>query len=456
MELLDAINATVTSESETTVNYSIEDLTVTNVVSSLYVSENSAKVNDLMKYVNLYLRIVFLCCLCFFAFTTNIINMVVLVKQGVRSCVSLCIFCLSATDFLSTFAALCTTPPKILMYLNRRNRVDPYAIYFFMVYMSAIFYDVSNTLTAFLSFERCLCVCLPLKFKDIFTIKRGVVVIVCIYLLCFGIYLPHFLTSGLEKRSSGSGNTTYWALWVSPNRAAVDRYINIAVQFCLTVLNMAVVGVCTVLMLLALKRSSRFQDGRKNRGNLGRDSVRESGDKNRESTSRFPSSPTEFAEITSSTDLGEPGTHLRPKDDHVDERFRENGELEVNKLCSNRLTEFSGYIKKESMEFKSGNVRHKRKQKSQSSRNLNVMKTVIILCVICFVSNSTRLALTTSSFVEPRLRFGREFDSYYQLSLSLCYVFQVLNCSLNIFVYYKFNISFRMTLQRVFCCRRLT
>ncbi|KAK3720483.1 hypothetical protein RRG08_058371 [Elysia crispata] len=185
--------------------------------------------------------------------------MVVLVKQGINTCVSLCLVCLSATDFLSTCFGLCVVPHKILMFLNRRPGFDPFAFYFFMVYMSAILYDVSNTLTTFLSLERCLCVCLPLKFKDIFTFWRGVTVIVCIYLLCFGLLLPHFLSSSLEMRTSG--NSTFLALWLSPDRAAVDVYID-AVHFCQIIVVMTVVFVCTLLMVVSLNRSSKFQGGK--------------------------------------------------------------------------------------------------------------------------------------------------------------------------------------------------
>ncbi|GFS26391.1 chemosensory receptor C [Elysia marginata] len=127
-----------------------------------------------------------------------------------------------------------------------------------MVYMSGVLYDFSNTLTAFLSLERCLCISLSLKFRHIFTTKITVVVIVCTYVLCFGLMVLHFLTSGFVTRTSG--NSTFLTLWLSPNRAAVDAYVDV-MHFCQTTAIMSVVFVSTFVMLVSLKRSSNFQSG---------------------------------------------------------------------------------------------------------------------------------------------------------------------------------------------------
>ncbi|KAK3720487.1 hypothetical protein RRG08_058375 [Elysia crispata] len=208
--------------------------------------------NKVMRYIDLYMNIILPCTLSVFTLGANTVNMMVLVKQGINTCVTLCLVCLSATDFLSRVAGWFSQLLGVLMILNIRLGFDPLAFSFFMVYTSAIFYDVSNTLTTFLSLERCLCVCLPLKLKDIFTFWRSVTVIVCIYLLCFGLLLPHFLSSGLKMRTSG--NSTFLALWLSPDRAAVDVYID-AVHFCQTTVVMAVVFVCTLLMIVSLNHS---------------------------------------------------------------------------------------------------------------------------------------------------------------------------------------------------------
>ena len=341
--------------------------------------------NKVMRYIDLYMNIVLPCILSVFTLCANIVNMMVLVKQGINTCVSLCLVCLSATDFLSRVAGWFSQLLGVLMILNIRLGFDPLAFSFFMVYTSAIFYDVSNTLTTFLSLERCLCVCLPLKLKDIFTFWRSVTVIVCIYLLCFGLLLPHFLSSGLKMRTSG--NSTFLALWLSPDRAAVDVYID-AVHFCQTTVVMAVVFVCTLLMIVSLNHSSKFQGGKDKGSKPCKSPVTVSGRKTAKN-SNASQSPCEVLESHKNT---------------------------------------------------------------QSSRNLNVIKTVIFLCVICFICNLSRLALSAATYLEPRLNYGAEYQNVFQILLAVCYMFQLLNCSLNIFVYYRFNQSFRRTLQNVVYC----
>ncbi|GFO33931.1 chemosensory receptor c [Plakobranchus ocellatus] len=391
----------------------IADLTVNftrngseNSTLDMSISVADIYMDKVMRYISLYLNSIAVSILCFFAFATNIVNIVVLVKQGVRSCVSLCLLCLSVTDFCSTFVGFFTAPAKLMTYLEiTTSPVDPYAIYFVTVYLSATFYDTSNTLTAFLSLERCLCVSLPLKFKDIFTFRRGAGAIFGIYLFVFGLNVPHFLSSGLEWKTSEQ-NRTYLGLWLSSDRVAVDFYLNITIHFCLTIFNMLTVCVCTQIMLVSLNRSSKFQK--------------------RKATNR-----TSFS---------------RDGPDASEETQSE--ELKVYSAVKDRSE--SG-PKRKSEKDSSKNKNEKLRAMS-SSRNVNAVKTVILLCVICSLANLTRLIATISTYIEPKLRLGGEYSHWLEISVSISYVFQLLNCSLNIFVYYRFNRSFRTTFQQVFCC----
>ncbi|GFS26398.1 chemosensory receptor C [Elysia marginata] len=70
--------------------------------------------------------------------------------------------------------------------------------------------------------------------------------------------MPHFLSSGFVTRMSG--NSTFLTLWLSPDRAAVDAYVDV-MHFCQTTAIMSVVFVSTFVMLVSLKRSSNFQSG---------------------------------------------------------------------------------------------------------------------------------------------------------------------------------------------------
>ena len=314
--------------------------------------------DKVMPYIELYMNIILPCTLSVFTISTNIINMMVLVKQGINTCVTLCIFCLSATDFLSTVAGFCAVLLRILMYLNIRRGFDPLAFYFFMVYIFATVYDVSNTLTAFLSLERCLCVCLPFNFKDIFTFWRSAGVIICIYLLCFGLYLPHFLSSGLEMRTSG--NSTFLALWLSPDRAAVEIYID-TVKFCQTTVVTTTVFVCTLLMIVSLNRSSKFQGKTKKGRQPSQSPERESTGKNTESSG-----------ITNTQEDG-------------DERTSGMNMETINRGIQGETKIHEKDHQKSGQPIKGlKSIRGTSEKTTKSSRNLNVIKTVIVLCIISF------------------------------------------------------------------------
>ncbi|KAK3802985.1 hypothetical protein RRG08_051740 [Elysia crispata] len=419
------------------------------VLNTTYARDGDNYMDKVMEYIDLYLNIVSTCILSVFTLSANIINMMVLVKQGINTCVSLCLVCLSATDFLSTFFGFCAVPPKILMYLNRSPGFDPFAIYFIMVYMSAILYDVSNTLTAFLSLERCLCVCLPLKFKDIFTFWRSVTILVCIYLLCFGLLLPHFLSSGLEMRTTG--NSTFLALWLSPDRAAVDVYIDV-VHFCQTAVIMTVVFVCTLLMNVSLNRSSKFQGGRDKGSKPCKSPVTNSGRKTAKNSSAAQANSCEDEQASEEKIENISGSLQNSGVDQTEDPKRNRKSIA---MTAGKKLKFNSKSKRTATDVKSGkdSITANNDKNTPSSRNLNVMKTVIVLCFICFLCNLSRIIAATATHLEPRLRFGKEYGDWYQLLLSICYVFQILNCSLNIFVYYRFNQSFRKALRHILFCK---
>ncbi|KAK3720490.1 hypothetical protein RRG08_058378 [Elysia crispata] len=354
--------------------------------------------------------------------------MMVLVKQGINTCVSLCIFCLSATDFLSTVAGFCSLLSRILMYLNIRRGFDPFAFYFFMLYMYAVLYDVSNTLTAFLSLERCLCVCLPLQFKDIFTFWRSVTVLVYIYLLCFGLLLPHFFSSGLEMRTSE--NYTFLALWLSPDRAAVEIYIGV-VHFCQTIVVTSTVFVCTLLMIVSLNRSSKFQGGKKKGRKLNKNLEIESRGKNKESSGGTNTQQEGDEKISGNNPEASNGSILRGAKLLVKDHQKSGQTIKGLK-----------------------SIRRNSDENTKPSRNLNVIKTVIALCAICFICNLMKIGVISATHLEPRFQFGKEYENLFEIVLAVYYVFQLLNCSLNIFVYYTFNQSFRKVLLHFICCKQ--
>ncbi|GFS08402.1 chemosensory receptor C [Elysia marginata] len=408
-------------------NSSIEirqDLNLSDIV-----DYGDSHLSRVIQYLDLYINIVFVFVASVFALGTNIANMLVLIKQGVRGCVSLCLFSISATDFLSTLTGFISVMFKILMHLYKQPGFNPAAVFFLLVYASAVLYDVSNTLTAFLSLERCLCVTLPFKFKDIFTTKLTAVVIVCVYMLCFGLMMPHFLSSGLRMKTFE--NSTYLTLWLSSDRIAVDTYIDVK-NFCQISVILGIVLVCTSLMIISLNISSKFHNKDTTTTAKPLKSSKTRPEVNFKVSSSMPT-----PEITNHEGKGKIETK------------RKNKKNPTKNKDTIKDPQSNGPLTKE-------NTARKQEKNTQSSRNLNVIKTVVMLCVICFVCNLSRIIASTAIVLEPRLKIGREYYDWYQLMIAVCYVFQLFNCSLNIFVYYNYNQSFRETLRQLLGCKSNT
>lgn len=85
-----------------------------------------------------------------------------------------------------------------------------------------------------------------------------------------------------------------------------------------------------------------------------------------------------------------------------------------------------------------------------SSRNRRVEKIILILAILCFVCNSLRLIAMSVVFEY----LGVE-NVKYETWVLLLFVFflQTSNASVNFFVYYVLNVTFRRTVELVFCNR---
>ncbi|XP_059151945.1 uncharacterized protein LOC131938070 [Physella acuta] len=72
----------------------------------------------------------------------------------------------------------------------------------------ATFVRVSWLITSFITFERCLCVSMPLNVKQIITGTRTVVAMVCIYVIVFLGMSPFFIGNQLSSQFNPQTNTS--------------------------------------------------------------------------------------------------------------------------------------------------------------------------------------------------------------------------------------------------------
>ncbi|NP_001191494.1 chemosensory receptor B [Aplysia californica] len=139
----------------------------------------------------------------------NVINIIVFCKQGFKDTVNITLFGLTISDMgcaITLFwGSVCFNPLFI--------EADLPMVYQDIIYLTSgwplvCFARISSWITAFVTFERCLCITVPLKVKMILTPRRTVFVVVGIYLGIILCVVPLYYAMGLGPRHFPERNVT--------------------------------------------------------------------------------------------------------------------------------------------------------------------------------------------------------------------------------------------------------
>ena len=128
--------------------------------------------------------------LLFAGLLSNVTNIVVFLKVGVKDSVSTLLLTLSFSDF----AFLGVFSPTIIR--NSFSRFGTYQIHslsvinFIFFWPAFTFYGYSAYISVFLGVTRCACVAMPLQFKSVFTVKRTVAALLVLFCSDVLLHLP--------------------------------------------------------------------------------------------------------------------------------------------------------------------------------------------------------------------------------------------------------------------------
>ncbi|CAL1543187.1 unnamed protein product, partial [Lymnaea stagnalis] len=76
-------------------------------------------------------------------------------------------------------------------------------------------------------------------------------------------------------------------------------------------------------------------------------------------------------------------------------------------------------------------------------RELRVVQQVTVISSVYVLCNFPKVLVNISGILEPDLKFTKRFQKVYQLIIIIMNLFQVLNCGINITIYYRYNTKFR-------------
>ncbi|XP_059177784.1 uncharacterized protein LOC131957098 [Physella acuta] len=135
-----------------------------------------------------------------FGILTNNINIIVFYKQGLTSSINISFLSLAISDLCSLITLLwfnvCANP----LFKNADDipMVPSEFVHLTAGFPHACFARITCLITAYITAERCMCITLPLKIKQIITPRRAAYIICFIYILHMTTLVPEYLSLHID------------------------------------------------------------------------------------------------------------------------------------------------------------------------------------------------------------------------------------------------------------------
>lgn len=188
----------------------------------------------------------------------NVLNIVTFLKQGVRDTVNISLLMLAVSDLGSLifllFWNILSTPSFSSLDLS----FYPEQIRWHVGWIHVILIRVSTGITALITFERCLCIAIPLEVKRILTPDRTVKCIIVIYLIMIGSAAPMFYTSRYVWVFDSARNKSILGLVYLKDRSGQEVAVFVINAVLPTIIFVFIV-VCTAILVKTLREKSKWR-----------------------------------------------------------------------------------------------------------------------------------------------------------------------------------------------------
>ncbi|GFR84864.1 chemosensory receptor A [Elysia marginata] len=191
--------------------------------------------------------------------STNIVNMVVFYKMGLKDGVTQNFFILSLSDGTWGLLALAYNVSYIMWQSNARGgRLSTMTVAMVTSAGVNLPMNVSMVTTVVIAVVRCCCVAMPLQVKHVITARRQLVVIAVCVAFMTGAFIYVALAYKIVWRHNPHVNRSQFMLEFTED-ILVRISFNDIYRGILFNTSMCVTVVCIVILVISLRQSSRFQ-----------------------------------------------------------------------------------------------------------------------------------------------------------------------------------------------------
>lgn len=291
-----------------------------------------------------------------FGLAANIMNIVIFFKQGFHNTMNITFFGLAISDLGSLLGLLwggvCVNP----LFINSNvDIVPPEILHLTSGIPHICFVRITGWITVFVTAERCLCITIPLKIKQIITPKVTTATVSTIYIAIMLSFVPEFQTTYFGWKFYPERNKTLLGLVFTSDRKSAEGVVFFLYSILGSTSFVAMI-VFTVVLVVKLKQKTKW-------------------------------------------------------------RRKANIDRGRSETISSR------------------------------ERTMNMVVLIATVLIVCYTPG---VAVSMASFFKPEFSvIGNEMNIFY-VAWSFVFIFEALNSSVNIFLYYKMSTKYRETFHEVF------
>ncbi|KAH9495680.1 hypothetical protein Btru_016026 [Bulinus truncatus] len=358
---------------------------------------------------------------------TNGLTLLVFYKCGLKDGISVCFVALTLSDGICITASLLAS---MFAYLELELHVRPYVSLFYVSYLlpfyGLMFYNISTVITSFLAVQKCCCIALPWNFKSYFSKGRCVASVCCIYSFCFITFIPFTVIVFPFQPSHDvlTNSTRLLFVWSSTYFNEIFPVLKALNYISIPFTAEIVVLISTVILTAKLRESAQF---RASSATVHQTTAKETTKKS-SALSAAPFSDRNYPEASFSLAFAN------------DNKCVASG---TASLVTEAATTQNHVITKSQSEVKSGT-------RSMSQKELRATRAVNMVAIIFVVTNTPDVIVFLGSLLAPSFSGTGAYYNTYELCLELQDLLHVVNMSVNLFVYLKFNTRFSNALKLMF------
>ncbi|XP_005100029.1 substance-P receptor-like [Aplysia californica] len=196
-----------------------------------------------------------------FGVASNIINIVVFAKQGFQDSMNISLMGLAVSDLCSLITMLWLSffilNPLFIGLGLPFDAMD--VMYLTGAVPHVLFGKITSFITAFITFERCLCIALPLKVKMIITPLRTKIIIVSIYVLMICFPTPFYAGIRLGWELDAFRNETILQISYVPGRVSMEAVTFFIYGVVFSTASFVFVIFCTVILVVKLNSKTKWR-----------------------------------------------------------------------------------------------------------------------------------------------------------------------------------------------------